>query len=96
MLAAGLDGIDRGLVPPKPLNNVNVYELTPEERTKHHIAELPGSLREAITEMEKDKLVKEALGSEIYEAFTRAKWAEWDEYRTTVTDWELEKYLETA
>lgn len=96
MLAAALDGVDRKLECPKPLNHVNVYELNPEERKKLGVAELPGSLGEALHELEGDAVIKEALGAIIYEAFTRAKWEEIQDYQTKVTDWEVERYLELA
>jgi glutamine synthetase len=96
MLAAGLDGIDGKLAPPKPLNNVNVYNLSKQERIDHAIGELPGSLAEALDELESDNVLKESLGQVTYDTFCRAKRAEVDEYRTRVTDWELERYLETA
>jgi glutamine synthetase len=96
MLAAALDGIDNNLSCPEPLNNVNVYHLTPEERVAMNIPELPGSLAEALRELEKDTVLQEALGQDTYEAFNRAKWAEVDEYRMRVTDWEVERYLEVA
>jgi glutamine synthetase len=96
MLAAALDGIDRQLTPPAPLNNVNVYHLTEEERAALNIASLPGSLAEALRELEGDALLQEALGPALYEAFRRAKWAEVEEYRTRVTDWEVAHYLEVA
>jgi len=96
MLAAALDGIDNNLPCPEPLNNVNVYHLTPEERVAMNILELPGSLAEALRELEKDTVLQEALGQDTYEAFYRAKWAEVDEYRMRVTDWEVERYLEVA
>jgi len=96
MLAAALDGIDNNLPCPKPLTNVNVYGLTEEDRLAMDIAELPGSLAESLRELEADQVLQEALGSMIYETFTRAKWAEVDDYRMSVTDWEVERYLETA
>lgn len=96
MLAAALDGIDNKLTPPRPLNNVNLYHLSSEERAQRGIGELPGSLAEALTELGKDEILKNALGSSVYEAFNRAKWEEWDDYRTRVTDYEIEKYLEAA
>ncbi len=96
ILAAGLDGIDRQLPCPPPLNNINVYDLTREERKNMNIAELPGSLAEALRELETDKVIQEALGEMPYDAFSRAKWAEVDEYRLHVTDWEVERYLEVA
>lgn len=96
MLAAALDGIDRGLVPPTPLNDVNVYDMTREERQKLGVEELPGSLRDALIEMDKDPLIKNALGPTLYNAFVRAKKAEWEEYRLHVMDWEVARYLEAA
>lgn len=96
MLAAALDGIDGGVQPPEPLNEVNVYELGREERTARNIAELPGSLAEALEELASDEVLKDALGATLYEAFYRAKQAERDEYRTRVTDWEVARYLEVA
>jgi glutamine synthetase len=96
MLAAALEGIDGGFAAPVPLNNVNIYHLTPEERAEMKIGELPGSLAEAMRELEADALLQDALGEQTYEAFKRAKWAEIEEYRTHVTDWELERYLELA
>jgi glutamine synthetase len=96
MLAAGLDGIDKKLTPPAPLNNVNLYHLSPKERRKLGVKELPGSLAEALTELDKDEVVKSALGEVTYEAFTRAKWEEWDEFRLRVSDYEIQRYLESA
>jgi glutamine synthetase len=96
MLAAGLDGIENNLACPSPVNNVNIYEMDADELSKLNIAQLPGSLAEALEELAQDEILKEALGDLIYEAFVRAKWAEWDAYRTRVMDWEVETYLETA
>src|SRR3990170_2917055 len=96
MLAAALDGIDNNLSVPEPLNEINVYHLTPEDRVAMNIAELPGSLAEALRLLEGDKVLQEALGPATYESFTRAKWAEVEEYRMRVMDWEVERYLEVA
>lgn len=96
MLAAALDGIDRRMKAPAPWNNVNVYELNEKEKRDQQIIELPGSLREALLEMDNDPLIRKALGDTLYEAFSRAKWAEWEDYRLSVMDWEIQKYLEIA
>ncbi len=96
ILAAAMDGIDNKLKPPEPLNNINVYHLDETKRRKLKIASLPGSLAEALGELEKDKVVRDALGETIYDAFTRAKWNEWDAFRINVTDWEVDHYLELA
>ncbi len=96
MLAAALDGIDNNMEAPKPLNNINLYHLEPKERKKLGVKELPASLIEALGELEKDEVVKAGLGEETYEAFVSAKKQEWDDYRIHVTDYEIERYLETA
>ncbi len=96
MLAAALDGIDKKLEAPKPLNNINLYHLDAKERKKLGVKELPGSLAEALGELEKDEVVKAALGAETYEAFVNAKWKEWNDFRLSVSDYEIERYLETA
>ena len=96
MLGAALDGIDRGLTPPTPLQNVNVYHLTAEERAELGVRELPASLREALQELERDSVLRDALGETVFEAFFRAKWEEWDQYRIHVMDWEVQRYLELA
>ncbi len=96
MLAAGLDGIDNDLVCPEPLNNLNIWNLTKEERDERKIESLPGSLAEAMRQFESNDVIKSALGPVICDVFSRAKWAEVDEYRTRVTDWEISRYLELA
>ena len=95
MLAAGLDGIDRDLMPPPPVNE-DVYDFDARALHERSIGTLPGTLAEALDELEQDEVIKEALGHDITRAFLRAKRAEWDEYRIQVTSWELERYLETA
>jgi len=78
------------------MNNVNLYELTPEERRAKGIGELPSFLSEALDALEADTVLREALGEPLYEAFMRAKRAEVAEFRMRVTDWEVSRYLETA
>jgi len=92
MLAAGLEGIEKGYEPPTPVEE-NVYEMTEEERRKKGIGTLPASLWEAIQLTEKSELVRKALGDHVFEAFIKNKKIEWDQYRTQVTDYELKRYL---
>jgi len=96
MLAAALDGIDKGFEYPEPFNDINVYELSAQERDALGVQMMPGSLIEAMRELEQDKVIIDAMGAELYQAFLAARKAEWDDYRIHVTDWELERYLETA
>ncbi len=94
MLAAGLDGIDRGLSCPKPLNNVNIYELSEKERAEMGIEVLPGSLKEAVDVYLTDPLLHAALGETLSSKFVESRLAEWEEYRMQVSDWEVRRYLE--
>jgi len=94
MLNAGLDGISRKLTPPPPVEE-DVYHFDDARLKELGVNTLPGSLGEALEELAKDELLKSTLGKHTYEAFLRAKRAEWDEYRIRVTDWELKRYLET-
>ncbi|NWF65104.1 MAG: type I glutamate--ammonia ligase [Chloroflexi bacterium] len=96
MLAAAIDGIDKKMKAPKPLNNINLYHLDQDERAKLGVTELPGSLAESLRELEKNDVLKSALGEYLFEAYLRAKWEEWDDFRLRVTDYEIQRYLETA
>ncbi|MFC2071092.1 glutamine synthetase family protein [Chloroflexota bacterium] len=92
MLAAGLEGIEKGYEAPEPVEE-NVYEMTEEERQKRGIDTLPTSLWEALQLTAKSELVHKALGDHVFDAFIKNKKIEWDLYRTQVTDYELKRYL---
>ncbi len=94
MLAAGLDGIDKELTAPPPVNE-DVYDFDEDDLRERAIGLLPGTLGEALRELASNNVIRDALGEHVYQAFDRAKQAEWDDYRIRVTDWELERYLET-
>ena len=93
MLAAGLDGIDRKLTPPDPVEE-NLYHFDAAKLESRRIKQLPGTLREALDELAGDEVIREALGDHIFERFLEAKTEEWDEYRKQVSSWEVERYLE--
>jgi glutamine synthetase len=92
MLAAGLHGIESNLEPAPPIQR-NIYDMSVRDRRKHKIKELPGTLSEALAALKKDNYIQEALGAHIAEHFLQAKRAEFDDYRVTVHEWELETYL---
>jgi glutamine synthetase len=95
MLHAGLDGIENNVEPPSPINE-DVYLFSDEDLQERSIGQLPGTLGEALDELEADEVVKDAMGSHLCDAFLRAKRAEWDDYRIRVSQWELDRYLETV
>ncbi len=92
MLAAGLEGIEKGYEPPEPVEE-NVYEMPSAELQKRGIGTLPASLLEAILLTENSEVVRKALGDHVFEAFIQNKKIEWNEYRMQVTEYELKKYL---
>ena len=71
----------------------NLYSLTDAERLAEGFSTLPGSLSEALDEMERSELVLDTLGDHIFEWFLRNKRVEWNDYRSQVTPFELASYL---
>ncbi|MDP9453772.1 MAG: glutamine synthetase family protein [Actinomycetota bacterium] len=92
VLAAGLRGVEEGYELP-PETQANLYELTPEELLAEGIRPLPGNLSEAIAAMEGSELAAETLGEHVFEWFIRNKRAEWADYKTQVSQFELDRYL---
>jgi len=92
MLAAGLDGIEKGMeLPPEASNNI--YEMTDSERAEAGIGSLPEDLYQAICEFEKSSFVRDTLGDDVCDYLIRNKWNEWDEYKKQITPFELQRYL---
>jgi len=92
ILAAGLRGIDEGYELP-PETSTNLFDLSDSERREAGVEPLPRSLSEALDVMEASKLARDTLGEHVFEWFLRNKRAEWSEYQSRVTAFELERYL---
>ena len=92
VLQAGLDGIKRGLVPPSPVDS-NIYTLSDKQLRDIGIEMLPKTLGEAIEICRHSDFMKTSLGEHIFEKYVEAKRSEWREYRTRVSQWEIDKYL---
>jgi glutamine synthetase len=92
MLAAGLKGIEEGYELPREAA-ANLFAMTPEELAAEQIRSLPGSLNEAVADMERSELVAETLGEHVFEWFIRNKRAEWAAYKTHISQFELDRYL---
>ncbi|MDN5325950.1 MAG: glutamine synthetase [Moorella sp. (in: firmicutes)] len=92
MLKAGLDGIKKQIQPPAPAER-NIYEMTPAERRDLGIGSLPGDLKEALAELSRDEVIRDALGDHVYRHFVEAKEKEWEQYRIQVHQWEVDHYL---
>ena len=92
VLAAGLEGVEEGYELP-PETRANLYELTPQELLAEGIRPLPGNLNEAVNAMERSELAAATLGEHVFEWFIRNKRAEWADYKTQVSQFELDRYL---
>ena len=91
-LAAGLDGIKKGLKP-QPAYDENVFALSEEELAKAGIDCLPGSLEEAIKAAENDPFIKKTLGEHVSNNYIVCKKREWDEYKMQISQWEVNRYM---
>ncbi len=91
-LASGLDGIKRGLKAPESVD-VNMFKMTQKEREAMGIKNLPSNLKVALDTMEAHGFAKKILGEHIYNAYVGCKLGEWNGFRTSVSQWELDKYL---
>ena len=94
MIHAGLDGVENDLECPDPVRE-NIYDFDEDKREEYGIETLPGNLGEAIDALEEDEVVTSALGPHVSEKFVEAKRQEFSEYIADVSQWELDRYLET-
>jgi glutamine synthetase len=94
LIQAGLDGIERGIDCDDPIRE-NIYEFDEQTREEHGIETLPSNLGEALDALEEDEVIEHALGPHVHENFVEAKRQEFQEYLVEVSEWELDRYLET-
>ena len=92
MLASGIDGMENDIDPGPPVNK-NIWTMSQREKRRLKIDALPANLAEALDYLEKDAVMKDALGEHIHENFLRAKRQEWHEYISHVHPWEQDRYL---
>jgi len=91
-LAAGLDGMERGLTPPEEITE-NIFAMDADSRLVHGIDNLPGNLSEAVDALCADALMRDTLGEHTYSRYVAGKRKEWDEYSRQVTGWETDRYM---
>ena len=91
-LAAGLDGIEKQMTPPAEITE-NIFAMDEKTREANGIASLPGSLIDAVEKMESDPMVRETLGEHAFDQYVAGKRAEWDSFRTSVSQWEIDRYM---
>ncbi|WP_411678160.1 type I glutamate--ammonia ligase [Caproicibacter sp.] len=88
LLSAGMDGINRDLLPPPSIASGESFE-----DIQKNTDVLPADLGEAVQYMKSDPFVKEVLGDLVFHKYVEAKEEEWRQYSTSVTEWELRRYL---
>ncbi|ADE03696.1 MULTISPECIES: type I glutamate--ammonia ligase [Haloferax] len=94
LIHAGLDGVEKGLDCPDPVRE-NIYEFDEAKREEYGIETLPKDLGGAVDALEEDEVIQEALGDHVFEKFVEAKRSEFKDYLVDVSQWELDRYLET-
>src|SRR5436190_7098241 len=92
LLMAGLEGIEKGYELPEPMEK-NLYHISPEDRKRLGIEQLPETLGEAIETTSESELVLRTFGEHIFNRYVEIKRQEWEDYRVQVTQWELDRYL---
>lgn len=90
-LAAGLAGIDQGLVPPAPCNE-DLYVRRAQGLVMPE--QLPRNLDEAVTALERDTTLRVAVGEDFCQQFIQLKRDEWDAFNLQISDWELRRYAD--
>ena len=91
-LAAGLDGIEKGMTPPDEITE-NIFAMDAATREAKGIKSLPGTLKEAVDCLKEDAVICTALGEHVLDQYVEGKEKEWDAYRTHVSKWEIDRYL---
>jgi glutamine synthetase len=92
MIAAGLDGIEKNIMPPDPIEK-DIFHMDKEERERNGNESLPESLGAALEVMSQSELVRKTLGDHTFNHYLTIKGKDWDAYRSYITDWELQRYL---
>ncbi|QEA32474.1 type I glutamate--ammonia ligase [Secundilactobacillus malefermentans] len=93
ILEAGLDGLRNKIEPTESVDR-NIYRMDEEEREENHITNLPDTLHNALKDLETDTVMRKAMGSHLFQSFVEAKNLEYNAYRTQVSKWERDQYME--
>ena len=96
MIAAGLDGVEKGLPAGRAGRGVAVRDGRRDDRREGHPRAARARSARRSTSSRRDTVIREALGDHVFSHYVEAKRAEWDEYRTQVSDWEVERYLDAV
>jgi glutamine synthetase len=98
VLAAGLDGIENGLDAGDPTTELNLHELTDDQRAELGVELLPANLLDATRELEKCDVLRAALGNtgreDYVDYYVKTKQDEFADWHNQVTQWEIDRYLQ--
>ncbi|WP_254531808.1 type I glutamate--ammonia ligase [Natrinema gelatinilyticum] len=94
MIHAGLDGIEQDLECDDPVRE-NIYDFDERKREEYGIDTLPANLGQAVDALEEDEAIYSALGDHVADKFVEAKRQEFQDYLVDVSEWEIDRYLET-
>jgi len=92
LLAAGLDGMERKLDPGEPAL-VDPDTLSEAERKRHGIRRLPGSLGEALDALERDEVLRSALGEVLFKEYLAVKRSEVRGFEGRDVAFEIEQHF---
>ena len=92
MLAAGMMGVKGNYPLPDPVEE-NIFEMSPIDRERHKIEILPGNLSEAIHKLKNSELMRKTLGEHVFTKFIENKLIEFENYRSVVSNYEIQNYL---
>ncbi len=93
LLAAGLDGIEQGMTAPEPVED-DIFDMSQTEMNERGIGSVARNLKEAVDALSTNNVLQETLGEFTFNKFIEAKVAEWDDFRMSISQWELDRYLE--
>ena len=91
-LRAGLDGIKNQIMPPESVDK-NIQEMSRDDVRREGIESIPATLLDALQELEKDPLVTQTLGEHVTGNYVKAKRQEWQDYISSISEWEIGRYL---
>ena len=90
LIAAMRDGIDNKIDPGQPEER-NIYDAM---NAGKEVKKIPMTLGEALDALDSDDVIKGALPGDMYRVFSHYKRDEWERYCATVTEWDVQEYLD--
>jgi glutamine synthetase len=90
LLKAFEDGIDNNIDPGEPEER-NIYQAMEAGKL---VNKLPMSLGEALDRLDSDEVIQQSMPDEMLKVFMHYKRDEWERFNHTVTEWDIDTYLD--